>query len=260
MATEEEQKVVEPKEATPPIVPDPKVVELETLHQQLTESQTALTAEREKAKISQRDSSANANRLKREREDYTSRITTLEKKTDVTLKMMAHIVDNLGIQGEPQPQRQSMQFLEALDETKPKPATEPQYPTDFLDKAQEAEELAKSVGLDMAKSKELRAARKAFRDGDAEDGLEEVKMVVESKRQSLETKKVEPPLKGKLSEAEKEEIAREYMEEKGLLTVDTNAPSGASFLDADFLKKFGSGDIAATKANVDRYNKIKQSY
>lgn len=39
-------------------------------------------------------------------------------------------------------------------------------------------------------------------------------------------------------------------------SVDTSASGGASGSDADFQKKFNAGDIPATKANLDRINKI----
>ncbi len=47
----------------------------------------------------------------------------------------------------------------------------------------------------------------------------------------------------------------------GLDSVDTNISAGASSgADAEFMGKFGSGELPMTKANTDRYNKIKKEY
>ncbi len=47
----------------------------------------------------------------------------------------------------------------------------------------------------------------------------------------------------------------------GLDTVDTTTSAGvASGSDANFMGKFGSGDLPVTKANEERYNKIKSQY
>ena len=47
----------------------------------------------------------------------------------------------------------------------------------------------------------------------------------------------------------------------GLDTVDTTTSAGViSESDSDFMAKFGSGELPMTKANTDRYNKIKDKY
>ena len=47
----------------------------------------------------------------------------------------------------------------------------------------------------------------------------------------------------------------------GLDSVDTTTSAGVvSGSDAEFMGKFGSGDLPMTKANTDRYNKIKNKY
>jgi len=47
----------------------------------------------------------------------------------------------------------------------------------------------------------------------------------------------------------------------GLDSVDTTTSAGvASASDADFMGKFGSGELPVTKANIERYDKIKSQY
>lgn len=47
----------------------------------------------------------------------------------------------------------------------------------------------------------------------------------------------------------------------GLDTVDTTTSAGvASSSDADFMGKFGSGELPVTKASIERYDKIKAQY
>lgn len=49
--------------------------------------------------------------------------------------------------------------------------------------------------------------------------------------------------------------------EAGLDSADVEASKGAQQVsDADFLKKFGAGDIPVNKENTDRYNQIRKSY
>ncbi len=44
-------------------------------------------------------------------------------------------------------------------------------------------------------------------------------------------------------------------------SVETSASVGAvSGSDAEFVKKFGNGDVPLSKENVARYNKIKEKY
>ena len=41
---------------------------------------------------------------------------------------------------------------------------------------------------------------------------------------------------------------------------ETGMPAGGNSSDEDFVKKFASGELPATKANADRYEKIRDSY
>ncbi len=257
-----EEKAVE---TTTPSAPEP-AKELETLRSQLAETTKTLEATREQARKHEQAATRNANKLQ-EQQKINTRIERLEELQRTQFEMQAEILDSINTGQEDQPKiRRSEQYREKLKPTKTEEP--PQYPPDFMDKAQEAEELARSAGLDMAKSKELRTARMAFRDFDADDGLEEVKKVVESKRQSSKTevKTVETPKKptldemlASMNEKDIKELERRAMERDGLLISDTGVPGGNSS-DADFVKKFGKGDVSVTKANVDRYNKIKSSY
>ena len=56
------------------------------------------------------------------------------------------------------------------------------------------------------------------------------------------------------------EQLRAEMIKRGMLTPESANPSASAGSDTDFLKQFGSGDVPMTKVNVDRYNKIKNSY
>ena len=59
------------------------------------------------------------------------------------------------------------------------------------------------------------------------------------------------------AEKQKEE-ARKKAEAEGLLEVDTGAPSisVAGLEDAEFLEKFGSGELPYSKDNVERVKKL----
>lgn len=48
--------------------------------------------------------------------------------------------------------------------------------------------------------------------------------------------------------------------ELNLDSVDTSTPAAGSDSDAEFMGKFGSGELPMTKANVDRHEKIKSQY
>ena len=56
-----------------------------------------------------------------------------------------------------------------------------------------------------------------------------------------------------------EKLAKER-KEQGLDSVDTSIPVGGGLSDAEFSKKFGSGELPSTKENIERANKIQKSY
>ena len=76
-------------------------------------------------------------------------------------------------------------------------------------------------------------------------------------------KEIKPTIEGKPKpETEDERIARKAKElliKQGLIPTGASGPSVSSS-DAEFIKQFGSGELPASKANMERYNKIVKSY
>lgn len=64
--------------------------------------------------------------------------------------------------------------------------------------------------------------------------------------------------KGRIDQQLKDAEAK-MRKDLGLDSVDTAASAGAGS-DAEFVKQFGAGDLPLTQANLDRYNKIKDTY
>lgn len=71
-------------------------------------------------------------------------------------------------------------------------------------------------------------------------------------RESAKTKDIE-------NEQWKKDTLVALRREMGLDSPDTTTPTGVG-TDAEFVKKFGAGDLLLTQANLDKYNKIKNSY
>lgn len=71
-------------------------------------------------------------------------------------------------------------------------------------------------------------------------------------RESAKTKDIE-------NEQWKKDTLVALRREMGLDSPDTTTPTGVG-TDAEFMKKFGAGDLLLTQANLDKYNKIKNSY
>jgi hypothetical protein len=160
-----------------------------------------------------------------------AKIEKLDSQIEVMATMLADLVDNVPAGEEDYEEkpkrRRSEQYLAKLQEASKKTEqamleTQQQM---FLRLANEADSLAKSAGLDMEKSPELREAYIRFLEGKPEEGLEETKKVVanmtEAKGKPKETDIEE--LKAKL----KEELRKEILMEQGLLDADAGQPAGA---------------------------------
>ena len=65
--------------------------------------------------------------------------------------------------------------------------------------------------------------------------------------------------KSKVHKDADEKLAKER-KEQGLDSVDTSIPVGGGLSDAEFLTKFGSGELPSTKENIERANRIQKSY
>jgi len=81
-------------------------------------------------------------------------------------------------------------------------------------------------------------------------------MVTKARKKEPEVKETAEELKKKYLE----EGRRLALEESGALSTSTTLPSGLTESDSVFLKKFASGDLPVKQENVDRYNKIKNTY
>ena len=84
-------------------------------------------------------------------------------------------------------------------------------------------------------------------------GAEE--LVKDAEARTIEVKEVKPV------ETEVEMKARLLKELQAEdRKTETGMPAGGNSSDEDFVKKFASGELPATKANADRYRKIRDSY
>ena len=86
----------------------------------------------------------------------------------------------------------------------------------------------------------------------------------DTKLEQFEKAKPEPPKekpepKPETEDERIERKAKEFLIKQGLIPTGTSGPSVSSS-DAEFIKQFGSGELPASKANMERYNKIVKSY
>ncbi len=102
--------------------------------------------------------------------------------------------------------------------------------------------------VSVADKKDLKMVEVLLTTGDLK-GAEELVTEAES---SKEVKPVE-------TEAEMEARILKKLQADDRKT-ETGMPTGGNSSDEDFVKKFASGELPATKANADRYEKIRDSY
>ncbi len=204
-----------------------KAPSIEELTGKVTQLGADLEAARKEAKSHQEYGRKQHEELEKQKRLDTE-VSTLKSQLQVQTEMIAAIMDKEGEVEETPEVPKKRRSEEYLARIKQPPIVNPQQEA-FMKVAEEADGLVKSAGLDMEKSPELKEAYRLFRVGmtsgyyigDAQDGLEEIKKVVEKITQTPKTE-----AKKELSESEEEEIARKYMEKKGLLKSDTSLPSG----------------------------------
>ncbi len=250
-----------PEEVKPEEIAKASVEELENKANQL---ETDLANARKEAEAARREAKSHQEYGRKQHEELEkqrgldTKVSGLETRLEVVTEMLADIVDRGEQEDVAQPKRRKSE--EYLARIKPAPVVNPQVEA-FNQAMSEADGLIKSVGLEMDKSPELEKAYLWFSVYNGQKGLEETKKVVEAKK--AEATKVEPKVEPKteakkveLSDEEKEKIAREYMIKHDLLKSDTGLPSGGSDSDAEFKKKWGSGELPATKENFARARKL----
>ncbi len=131
--------------------------------------------------------------------------------------------------------------------------------------ADEVEKLVKEVGLDIRTAPELKAVRLAFGYQDpvlAKEALEDARSIVEGIKKKAEVQpkvEVKPEQPKETEEQLRARLEKEIMIKYKLATPEGGQPSGSGN-DAEFVKKWGLGELPETKENYDRYNKIKNSY
>ena len=210
-AGEKEAEVVEPTE----VKPSPEE-ELVTLRSQFDELQTKVTEAQEEAKAHQRTASKKAE----EAQEYKNTKETLQALSDrveVLTAMQADLLDRG--ESEEEPRKKSADYLKRLDDLKTGREKEQEKSTQqvYMEKAQEADKLAKGAGLDMEFSPELEMALLWFQTGNADKGLLKVKEVIGKLK----------PEKKETEEEREARIERKILEKHGLLTPEISTPAGA---------------------------------
>jgi len=237
----------EEKEATAVAEPTTPEVTLESIQQELASTKEVLATAKadleqaqHKAKAEEQNVSKKERQLQEVRTQQTE-VKDLKKTVDVLTTMVADLVDRGDFEDEPAKRKRSEEYLSKLKTEAPK---EPSLPSDFIEAANEADKLAKSVGLDVEESDELAKAYRYFMKRDGDKGLEEVKRVVDGVRKAKE----ETPKKNELTEEEEEEIARKYLEKKGQLHTDAGTPSGKGMSKSEAWAKYASGGMSDADA------------
>jgi len=226
MVTEEKT----PEAEATPVVAQAITPSVEELTSKAKQLEADLEAAKREAKSHQEYGRKQHEELEKQR-GLDAKVSGLESRLQVQTEMIAALMDRGEEEGEETPAPKKRRSEEYLARIKQAPVANPQQEA-FMKVAEEADGLIKSAGLDMEKSPELKEAYRKFRIGiasgfyigDAQDGLEEIKKVVEAKKPTEVKTEAE---KRVISEEEKRGIIQEYMEKEGLLKSDTGMPSGA---------------------------------
>ena len=237
---EEKTPVLEGSEIPEPPKPEPlpsPELELASLQEQLAKAQKEVEETRTLAKKHEQAATRNANKLQQQQELQNLLAAQKEEMGVIRDAVMELIDREEGSLIEPPPTRRSERYLSRLKTAEPKPPA-PEANPEFLELAQEADSLVKSVGLTMGQSEELDKALWLFNVGQPQRGLDEVKKVVESKKTAV------PTTKAQLTEADEEEIARKVAERRGRLVSDTGLLSSASRSFAQIEQDYIEGKIS----------------
>jgi len=250
------EATLEVKEDAQAQKPEPTTEELMSKVSQL---EVDLEAARREAKSAQKFVGETQKELavQRGRED---KISGLENRLQVVTEMMADLMDRGEEEPlEPSKKRRSEEYITRLKDTDTKQDKESQENArrQFTDTLMAYQKRTEALKLDEESEEYLEIQSLATR-GDFK--LADTKLKKMEKLQS-EPKETEAERKERYDK-EVEEKALEILREKypGVLVSDTSVPSGATGSDTEFVKKFGLGELPVTKANADRYNRIKNSY
>lgn len=74
------------------------------------------------------------------------------------------------------------------------------------------------------------------------------------------TKRIMKSLAKIVRAGDKPKVEEPVRKNNGATMVDKTVSASGGMTDADFVRKFGIGDLPVTRANIDRYNKIRKSY
>ncbi len=249
----EEQKA----EATP-VVAQAKEPTIEELVSKSKQLETDLATAKSEADTAKREAKSHQEYGRKQHEELEKQkkldaeVSLLKTQLQVQTEMIAALMDKEGeTEDEVVPKkRRSEEYLAKLKGT---PAVDPQVEA-RNQAAEEADELAKSVGLKMDESPELEKALMWFSMWNYKKGLEETKKVVEAKK--VETPKTEAKVEP--SDEDKEKIALEYMKAKGLLKSDTGLPSGGgSKTDSEVIKNYA--DNPHDRGAKEAYSSLMRS-
>jgi len=225
MTTETKEAEAAEEVAQAEVVATPLVLSVEELQKQIEAVKVEAEAAKREAKAHQEYGRKTKEQLDKQ-QGLDARLAQQQSEIKVLTDMVAALLDKDDIPDEVEvpKKRRSEEFTSRI--------AQPPQNTEFMALAVEADGLAKSIGLKMDSSPELRDAYRMFRVGmstgfvlsDAQDALEEVKKVVGSKGTHGETE----AQKAERIKNEKAALRAEVLREMGLDASDTGLPSGSS--------------------------------
>lgn len=231
--------------------PQPSAEEqLNALRLELENTRTELGKVQDEAKAHQRVVSEKSEEL-RKREESENRVTELTARMDVLTTMIADIYDRGGeSEVEPPHRRKSEELLRPLQD-RGRLEREKISQQAYYSKAQEADKLAREVGLDMETSPELETAFLFFQTGNAEKGLAKTKEVVgrmKTEKAAGKPKETEEEMRARL----KKEIEQQIREEGKYLIPESGSPSTTSSGFKEIEAAFAKGEIGQKEYNEAR--------
>ena len=228
------------------------VVEQPTAQEELAKLKEALTAkEAESLKWQEEAKKHQSNFTKeqqRNREGLQSKMDKLEDKISV---LTDYIASQEEVAATPRDEG---------DEETPSPKAKPRASLDTLRQQREyqrlvevgtrADKMAKDAGLDMDVSPELIKAQNLILKRRYDEGIAEVERVISEKKQASSVSQQEQK-KPELTDEEKEELARQYLEKKGALKTDTGTPSAPTRDWNTILDDYASGKIKTEEFSLE---------
>ncbi len=235
--------------------PQPTVVDVAALQAALEVAKADLVKAQEEAKLHQRMVSKKDEELQK-RKGLDGKVDGIADRVEVLAQMVADLVDNRETLGDTAPKK-SADYLKPLeDKARQRQETEAQrIKREYEEKAIEADDLAKTAGLDMTLSPELVDALEAFQSGNAILGLRLAKKATEGKIPKKEEVKPVADEKEQRASIEKElrvKIEKEILEKHGLLQAEGGTPGAPASGRLPTMEEIDKMPISEYRKNRDR--------